>query len=162
VNAAETKPVRQPAPAWVAPAFAAFAIVMVPWIAYLAVTLPRATRTYERGPWVGYDIALMLVLAVTAILAWRGSSRVAFATAVTATLLVVDAWFDVTTSIGHAAFTSALAMSVVEIGLAAVCVWIAYHADRVVRTSIRDLLRRTRRRAPDAAPSTTMTTETNR
>jgi hypothetical protein len=138
---------RPAAPSWVAPAFAGFALFLVPWIGYLAVTLPRAARAYERLPWVGFDIGLMAGLAATAILAWRGSVRVALAATVTATLLIVDAWFDVTTSIRTADVTSALAMSVVELSLAAVCVWIAHHADRVLRTNIRHLLRRSRHSA---------------
>jgi hypothetical protein len=146
---------RPAAPSWVAPAFAGFALFLVPWIGYLAVTLPHAARAYERLPWVGFDIGLMTGLAATAILAWRGSVRVAFAATVTATLLVTDAWFDVTTSIRTSDVISALAMSVVELSLAAVCIWIAYHADRVLRTNIRHLLRRNRRsaRAATAAAS---------
>lgn len=136
---------RRPVPSWVAPGFAVLAIVMVPWIGYLAVTLPHAARAYERGPWVGFDVGLMVGLAATAVLAWRGSIRVAFAATVTATLLVVDAWFDVTTSIRTSDVTWALAMSVVELGLAGVCGWIAWHADRVTRSNIRRIVRMARR-----------------
>ena len=57
-------------------------------------------------------------------------------------MLVVDAWFDVLTSRRGADQLMALALAVVEIGLAVVCVWIAFHAVSVVRTEIADLLRR--------------------
>jgi hypothetical protein len=144
---------RPTTPAWVAPAFGAFAIVLVPWIGYLAATLPAAARTYERLPWVGFDIGLMLALAATSVLAWRGSPRVAFAATVTATMLVIDAWFDVTTSVRSLDIAEALAMSAVELTLAAVCVWLAHHAELVLATNVRRLLRRMRsaRSVPEAA-----------
>lgn len=135
---------RPTAPAWVAPTFGAFAIALVPWIGYLAATLPTAERTYQRLPWVGFDIALMLALAATSILAWRGSPRIAFAATVTATMLVTDAWFDVTTSVRGLDIAKAVAMSAVELTLAAVCVWLAHHAELVVATNVRRLLRRPR------------------
>jgi hypothetical protein len=134
-------PIR-PVPGWVAPAFAVFAILLVPWIGYLAVTLPYTTRVHDRTAWVGFDILLMLMLAVTAFLAWRGVARVALAATATATMLVVDAWFDVFTARGGADLVQALVLSVVELSLAGVCMWIALHAASVVRTQIRALVRR--------------------
>jgi hypothetical protein len=133
-------PIR-PVPRWVAPAFALIAILLVPWIGYLAVTLPYTTRVHDRTAWVGFDILLMIMLAVTALLAWRGAARVALAATATATMLVVDAWFDVFTSRTEADIVQALLFSIVELSLAAVCVWIALHAASVVRTQIRALLR---------------------
>jgi hypothetical protein len=135
---------RRPVPTWVAPCFAVLAILLVPWIGYLAATLPRAARAYERVPWVGLDIGLMILLALTAILAWRGSIRVAFTATATATMLVIDAWFDITTSIRNLDRLEALAMSVVELALAAVCVLLAHHAELVTRTRIRRLMRGSR------------------
>jgi hypothetical protein len=120
------------------------AILLVPWIGYLAATLPRAARAYERVPWVGFDIGLMILLALTANLAWRGSIRVAFTATATATMLVIDAWFDITTSIRNLDILEALAMSIVELALAAVCVWIAHHAEFVTRSRIRRLMRASR------------------
>lgn len=130
------------APRWVAPGFAFAAIVTVPWIVYLAFSLPRTERVHERAAWVGFDIGLVIMLGLTAFLAWRGRPKVALAATATATMLVVDAWFDVLTSRSGTDQAMALALSVVEIGLAIVCVWIALHAVSVVRTEITELLRR--------------------
>ncbi len=127
-------------PWWVAPTFAVCAVLLVPWIGYLATTLPNTARLYDRTPWVGFDIGLMIMLALTAFLAWRGSPRVSFAATSTATMLIVDAWFDITTSRRHVDLVQALVTSIVELSLAAVCVWIAYHAASVTRTNIRELL----------------------
>jgi hypothetical protein len=134
--------VRLPVPAWVAPAFAGLAGALVPWIGYLALSLPVTARAYDRLPWVGFDIGLMAILALTAIWAWRGSVRVAFAATASATMLIVDAWFDVTTSIRSVDVVQALATAVVEVSLAGVCLWIAHHAEFVARTAVRQLLRR--------------------
>jgi hypothetical protein len=140
-NRDQSEPIR-PVPRWVAPAFALLAISLVPWIGYLAVSLPYTTRVHDRTAWVGFDIMLMIMLALTAFLAWRGIARVALAATATATMLVVDAWFDVFTSARAADLVHALLLSVVELSLAAVCLWIALHAASVVRTRMRDLVRR--------------------
>ena len=92
---------------------------------------------------MGFDIGLMLALTFDIS---PGSPRVAFATTVTATMLVIDAWFDVTTSVRSLDIVEALAMSGVEFTLAAVCVWIALHAELVLSTNVRRLPRRTRAR----------------
>jgi hypothetical protein len=44
------------------------AVVLVPWIAYLAVTLPRiyVTHNWDEA-WVGFDILLLLLIASTAV-----------------------------------------------------------------------------------------------
>jgi uncharacterized membrane protein YbhN (UPF0104 family) len=133
-------PIR-PVPRWVAPLFALFAILLVPWIGYLAATLPRTSLVNDRTPWVGFDIMLMIMLALTAFLAWRGAARVALAATATATMLVVDAWFDVFTSRRGADLVQALVLSVVELTLAGLCMWIALHAASVVRTRMSELLR---------------------
>ena len=129
-------------PSWVAPTFAFCAVVTVPWIVYLAITLPHSQRVHDRTAWVGFDIGLVIMLSLTAFLAWRGQPKVALAAIATATMLVVDAWFDVLTSQRGSAQLMAVVLAVVEIGLAIVCVWIAFHAAAVVRTRMADLLRR--------------------
>jgi hypothetical protein len=137
------------APAWVAPLFATAAVVIVPWIVYLAVSLPRTVRVHDRAAWVGFDIGLVLILGVTAYLAWRGRPRVALAAVATSTMLVVDAWFDVLTSRDGLDRVVAVGMSLVELTLAAICLWIAMHATEVVRRRMQALARRHPERQPD-------------
>jgi hypothetical protein len=132
------------APWWVAPAFAIFAIGTVPWVAYLAMTLPqRVTAVHYRAVWVGFDIGLVLMLAVTAYQAWRGRPRVALPAVSTATMLVIDAWFDVlTTPRGMDLVVAVVLAAAVELPLAAICLWIALHAEQVVERRLRSLARR--------------------
>ncbi len=134
-------------PWWVAPAFSVLALGTVPWVIFLAVTLPRhATFAHYRGVWVGFDIGLVAVLALTARLAWRASPHVALAATAAATMLLVDAWFDVLTTPRQHGLVMSIALAVlVEIPLAAICLWIALHASIVIEHRLILLDRRARR-----------------
>jgi hypothetical protein len=141
------EPVRVPTvPWWVAPGFAVLAVGTVPWVVFLAVTLPRhATFAHYRGVWVGFDTALIAVLALTGYLAWRGRPRVALAATAAATMLAVDAWFDVmTTPRGRGLAVSLVLAGLVELPLAAICLWIALHAAQVIEHRAATLARRAR------------------
>lgn len=77
------------------------AVLLVPWTVYLALSLPRRTVTSTwRGAWIGFDIALAIVLSLTAWLGWRGRQLVIAGLVASAVLLVCDAWFDVTLTSG--------------------------------------------------------------
>ena len=140
-------------PWWVGPAFALLALGTVPWVVFLAVTLPRhATFAHYRGVWVGFDTALVVVLAMTAWMAWRGRPYVALSSTAAATKLAVDAWFDVmTTPRGHGLFLSWLLAVLVELPLAGICLWIALHAEMVIENRVVLLSRRVRRAEARAA-----------
>jgi hypothetical protein len=71
---------------------------LIPWIVLLGVTLPRRyVADHWALAWVGYDVALLSALAVTAWAAWRRRQIVIVAALVTGTMLVIDAWFDIVT-----------------------------------------------------------------
>jgi hypothetical protein len=148
----------EPAPRWVAPVFAVLGAAAIPWTAYLAVSLPEQARAHNyRVAWVGFDTLLIAVLLITAYLAWRGRRLVGLLAASTATMLVVDAWFDVTTSRRAEAATAILSAVLVELPLALVCGWIALHVDQVVERRLRQLARRAARLqsgTPQAATAT--------
>jgi hypothetical protein len=108
------------------------AVVLVPWLAYLAVTLPDRHRAHEwRLAWVGFDVALVLGFAATAWFGWRSRQIVVTAFVVTATLLLCDAWFDVMLSWGGREQTASIVTAAVgEIPLALLLL-VVYH--RLVR-----------------------------
>jgi hypothetical protein len=139
------------APRWVAPVFAVLGAATVPWTVHLAMTLPKQADTHHyRLTWVGFDIMLVVVLLATAYLAWRGNRLVGMLATITATMLVLDAWFDVNTS-NHADRPEAiLSALLVELPLAAVCGWIALHVEQVVERRMRRLARRAARLAGTA------------
>ena len=108
------------------------AVLMVPWTLYLAVTLPtRHHAAHWDAVWVGFDIALVIGIALTALGAFRRSDWLAIAATATGTLFLCDAWFDVLTSSGGSEATTALLQALVgELPLAALCFWIAWNVER--------------------------------
>ena len=93
-------------------AYTAASLVMLPWIVYLAVTLPkRDLDLHYRAAWVGFDCLLAFTIIRTAYMAFRVDQRVQFAATATATLLIVDAWFDVTTSGSRSQLIEALILA---------------------------------------------------
>lgn len=74
-------------------------IGMIPWTIYLAITLPGHFHAHNwRLAWVGFDIVLIIMLGFTAWAAWRGRQVLILASIVMSTLLLCDAWFDISTS----------------------------------------------------------------
>jgi uncharacterized membrane protein len=110
---------------------------MIPWTVYLAVTLPkRDIDTHYRGAWVGFDLMLVAAIVLTAYFAFKVDTRVQLPATALATLLLVDAWFDVMTAGGRKATATALLMAlVVEIPAALFSLWLArrvnHNADRM-------------------------------
>ena len=77
------------------------AAVLVPWIGYLASTLPLAEAGGAwRVAWVGFDVILASVLLATAWLGLHRRQLAILGLLVAATMLFTDAWFDVTLSYG--------------------------------------------------------------
>lgn len=74
-------------------------VFMIPWIVYLAFTLPR-THEVRNWPliWIGFDCLLVVFMAATAILAWLHRHLLVFSAFTTGILLLCDAWFDITTA----------------------------------------------------------------
>ena len=129
-----------------APVLAAIALALIPWAFWLSRTLP-ATHTARHWDlaWAGFDAALALGLASTALSAIRHSPWLVAAASATGTLLVVDAWFDVLTAQSGGELTVAAAEAVlVELPLAALSFWIVRDAERAVQ-ALCDCLRVTNR-----------------
>jgi hypothetical protein len=153
-----TEPARWRAPGWVAPLFGLAALSLVPWVAVLVVSLPSAHRAAHWDvAWAGFDVTLALLLLTVAVAAWRRSPWLEGAATATATLLFVDAWFDMLTSSSRAEFLVALGEAAfVELPLAVVCLLLARAAERDLHArpldssgSARPLLRLVDERAPD-------------
>jgi hypothetical protein len=122
---------------WIMPVYALLAVAIVPWILWLAWSLPeRSVSAHYRLAWVGFDVLLCGALARTAYLAWRRSPFLVNVASATAALLVVDAWFDVTTSPGgHDLLVSTMLALVVELPLAVLSLLLAGRAQvEIART----------------------------
>ncbi len=101
----------------------AAAIALLPWIGYLAASLPdRFAARQWRAAWVGFDLALTGCLATTAWLGVRRHRAAPPMLIATAVLLLCDAWFDVMLDWGGTSWTdgwTSLGLAVcVEIPLA--------------------------------------------
>src|SRR5262245_52123656 len=85
---------------------------MVPWLYVLSGSLPDTTRVSGWSTaWVGLDVMEGFALLGTGLLLLRRDPRASLVAAVTAALLLVDAWFDVTTSSSGRALVISLAMA---------------------------------------------------
>jgi hypothetical protein len=128
---------------WAGPAFALFSLILLPWIAYLAYTLPsrQVSADYDIA-WAGFDVMLLVALASTGYFALRRSRYLATAAAAAAALLVVDAWFDVMTTLPGQRAGPAVLAALVELPLASVCVWLSLHTQQLAEQRLVLLLRR--------------------
>lgn len=128
---------------WTGPLFALFAVILLPWIAYIAISLParQLSPNYDLA-WAGFDVLLAGGLASTAYFALRRSRYLSTASTATATLLLVDAWFDCMTTPGDARVESITLCFIIELPLAAVCLWLSYHAHQIAERRIVLLQRR--------------------
>jgi hypothetical protein len=122
---------------WVAPAFILCSVVLIPWIVYLAFSLPtRQVSRHYAAAWVGFDVFELIALGATGYLALRRSRYLALAAASAATLLVCDAWFDVLTSPRHQVLESIVLAVVIELPLAGVCAWLSFHTEHLTERKV--------------------------
>lgn len=95
--------------------------VLLPWTIFLAVSLPDQYHAHHwRLAWVGFDGLLLLAMTMTVYLGWRRRQAVIAAAMVTATLLICDAWFDISLDLGTSDIWWSLGSAVlIELPLAA-------------------------------------------
>lgn len=74
-------------------------LALIPWIVFLAVTLPdRYVAANWPVTWVGFDALLVTLMLDTAYLGSHRRALVVLTAFATAVMLVCDAWFDITTA----------------------------------------------------------------
>jgi hypothetical protein len=111
--------------------------VLCGWIIVLGLTLPRRyDAAHWNLAWVGFDVALLVGLAATAWAAWRRRVVIVLFGTITATLMLADAWFDVTTARSSDLWVSATQAVLIEIPFA---VFLLYVVVRVANSS-RDVI----------------------
>lgn len=132
---------------WAPRLLALAALCLVPWTLWLTFSLPsrHVSQHYDLA-WTGFDVALAVAFGATAWSALRHPRWLAPLAAVTGTMLLCDAWFDIVTATGGAERVEAvLEAAFAELPLAAICAYIAYDAER-----FRDRIRRLRPPTPAA------------
>jgi hypothetical protein len=124
--------------------FAALSALLVPWTAYLALSLPSTHRTahYDLA-WAGFDVGLLVALALTGWAAVRTSRWLPPLAGGAAAMLVVDGWFDTVTASTARELWVALGMAVVvELPLAGLCAWLAVDGQQLFERRVRWSARR--------------------
>ena len=126
---AEPAPQRMPRPAasWLGRGILLGGLAMIPWVMVLASTLPPViTARHWPAAWAGLDGMEAAGLITTGVALIRRYRWLCLPAAVTSTLLVVDAWLDITTSAPGSAVTVAVAMAIfAELPLAGLCAVLA-------------------------------------
>jgi hypothetical protein len=119
----------------VVPLFTLAAFVLLPWVVLLVSVLPSTHRSAHWDvAWGGFDAALALLLLTVAITALRRSPWLEGAATAAATLLFVDAWFDVlTASTGMELVLALVEALLIELPLAVLCLLLARDAERHLR-----------------------------
>ena len=102
-------------------------VFLIPWIGYLSVSLPTHREVSNwRYAWVGFDGALIAVIGITALCAWRRLQLFIPWAIVAATLLCCDAWFDIVLDWNSDELTGAvLTAAFAELPLAALLLYVA-------------------------------------
>ena len=138
-----------PAPSWTGPLYLVLAVLLVPWTVYLGFVLPdRTTSAHWDVAWVGFDAIVFAVLGLTGWFAYRRSTWVEVSASAAAALLLVDAWFDITTATGGWDMAQALILGLaIELPLAGLSLWIARHAETVNEDATRWLVERSTKQA---------------
>lgn len=122
----ELRPTRV-VPRWAGWLVIAAGIALLPWIAGLGFVLPTSHEAAHYGAsWIGFDLGLCAMLLRTGWLAQKGREHIELSAAITGTLLVVDAWFDVVTADTRGELVLALVLALcAELPLAVFFLWIA-------------------------------------
>lgn len=116
-------------PRWAGLLYAIMAVLLVPWILILAEYLPARHYTdHWDVVWVGYDVILLVALIITTYFMMRRSIWVIMAATCLATLLIVDAWFDILTSRPGRQQHEAMLSGVIELSLALLTYRLVYRA----------------------------------
>lgn len=115
-------------PLWVGVVYGVLAIITILWAMYLAIELPQDHLSNHWDlAWVGFDVGLGLALAATAWMAVKRSKLLIMAATITATILLVDAWFDIATARGGSQLYQSIALAVLgEIPLSIISYRLAY------------------------------------
>ena len=137
-------PLSVPLPRWVAFLLGAVIVFLIPWTIFLTFTLPARHVTYRYDlQWVGFDIGLIAAFLATTWAAFRGSRWLVPFAAVTGTMLLCDAWFDIVSSQGGGEMWEAVGEALAgELPLAALCALIVYDAEMFLAATVNRFRRR--------------------
>jgi hypothetical protein len=112
-------------------------IGLVPWIVYLAITLPDKYIAHNwTTTWVGFDVLLLTFMVATAVLGLLRRQLLVLTAFTTGILLICDAWFDVMTAAPADRWLSVMTAVFGELPLAAILITGALRILRLTATRL--------------------------
>jgi hypothetical protein len=109
------------------------ALLELSWALWLGLHLPvQYVSTNWNAAWAGFDTVEVLALLATAWSAWYEKAELTLFSGLAATLILVDAWFDVTTNHSGGVNSSVLFLTL-EVPVAAVLYWVCIHTFRKLK-----------------------------
>jgi len=94
-------------------------IAMIPWLAYLSMTLPDNYVAHNwPATWLGFDMLLVGFMLATAVFGYLRRQVLLFAAFTSGVLLICDAWFDLMTAGPDDIWLSVFTALVIEVPLA--------------------------------------------
>jgi hypothetical protein len=112
-------------------------IGLLPWIVYLAITLPdKYIANNWPATWVGFDVLILLFMAVTAVLGLLRRQLLVLTAFTTGILLICDAWFDLMTAAPEDRWLSVLTAVLGELPLAVLLITGALRILRLTATRL--------------------------
>jgi hypothetical protein len=110
---------------------------LIPWIVYLAITLPDKYIAHNwPTTWVGFDVLILFFMTVTAVLGLLRRQLLVLTAFTTGILLVCDAWFDVMTAAPADRWLSVLTAVLGELPLAVLLITGALRILRLTATRL--------------------------
>jgi len=107
------------------------AVVETVWTIYIGWRLPRDyVANHWDLAWVGLDATQVVMLLACAWAAWRRRAVLILFASISATLLLVDAWFDVTTARQGDVVVSVIVAGLVEVPSAIALFWVTRRSIR--------------------------------
>ncbi|MGO9152751.1 hypothetical protein [Mycobacterium sp.] len=114
-------------------------IAMIPWLAYLSVTLPENYVAHNWPiTWVGFDLLLVAFMLATAVLGYLRRQLLMLSAFTSGVLLICDAWFDLTTAGPTDLWLSLVTALLIEVPLA---IFMITGAQRILRLTMMRLWR---------------------
>jgi hypothetical protein len=111
----------------------AAASIEILWTIYIGLYLPpHYVANHWNVAWVGLDVAQITMLFATAWAAWQRRAILSLFATAAGTLLVIDAWFDVTTARRGDVLQSILFAGLLELPWALVLFWITRRTIRQI------------------------------
>jgi hypothetical protein len=109
------------------------AVIEILWTIYIGIELPRHyVANHWNVAWVGLDVAQVIMIFATAWAAWRRRAILSLFATAAGTLLLIDAWFDVTTARRGDLLQSVLFAVVLEVPWAMVLFWLTRRTIRQI------------------------------